>query len=378
MEGSPVTEFRSLVDAFSELPDPRIDRTKKHALADLLFAALAAVIAGAESWDSVAEFAETRLDWLRKFAPFANGAPSADTFERVFTRLDSKAFATCVGAWMAEACQRAGLKQIAIDGKAVRRAKQSTFSGCLHLVSAWAVENRLILGQEAVAEKSNEITAIPKLLETLDLKGALVSLDAAGCQTAIAQQIRQRKGDYLLAVKGNQPTLEAAVQAAFERAAEADFKGFKHDMHESVDVSHGRRVERYVTVLYDPVGLSAEWPDAAAVVQVGRERTVNDKTTSEVSYYLTSRRASAAELGERVRRHWAVENELHWCLDVTFREDANRSALGEVGPNLGVIRRLALSLLKQLPGKATGPTKRLKAALDSTFLERALQGNVEF
>jgi predicted transposase YbfD/YdcC len=377
MEGSPVTEFRSLVDAFSELPDPRIDRTKKHALADLLFAALAAVIAGAESWDSVAEFAETRLDWLRKFAPFANGAPSADTFERVFTRLDAKAFAKCVGAWMAEACDRAGLKHIAIDGKAVRRAKQSTFSGCLHLVSAWAVENRLILGQEAVAAKSNEITAIPKLLEALDLKGALVSLDAAGCQTAIAQQIRKRKGDYLLAVKGNQSTLEAAVHSAFERAAVADFKGLKHDAHESVDASHGRRVERYVTVLYDPEGLPAEWRDAAAVVQVGRERSVKDKTTSEVSYYLTSRRASAKELGERVRRHWAVENELHWCLDVTFREDANRSAVGEVGPNLGVIRRLALSLLKQLPGKATGPTKRLKAALDSTFLERALQGNVE-
>jgi predicted transposase YbfD/YdcC len=278
---------------------------------------------------------------------------------------------------MVEACQRAGLKQVAIDGKAVGRAKQSTFSGCLHLVSAWAVEHRLIFGQEAVAEKSNEITAIPKLLEVLDLKGTLVSLDAAGCQTAIAQQIRQRKGDYLPAVKGNQPTLEAAVQAAFERAAEAGFKGFKHDAHESIDVGHGRRVERYVTVLYDPEGLPPDWPDVAAVVQVGRERTTQGATTSEVSYYLKSRRASAAELGERVRRHWAVENELHWCLDVTFREDANRSAAGDVGANLVVIRRLALSLLKQIPGKATGPTKRLKAALDSTFLERALQGNVE-
>lgn len=372
-----MTQCRSLVGAFAELPDPRIDRTKKHALADLLFATLAAVIAGAESWDSVAEFVETRLDWLRKFVPFAHGAPSADTFERVFGRLDSKAFAACVSAWMAEACQSAGLKQIAIDGKAVRRAKRSTFGGCLHLVSAWAVENRLILGQEAVAEKSNEIAAIPKLLEVLDLKGALVSIDAAGCQTAIARQIRERKGDYLLAVKGNQPTLDAAVQDAFERAALADFEGVRHDAHECVDESRGRRVERYVTVLYDPEGLPADWPDVAAIVQVGRERTVKGATTSETSYYLTSRRASAQELGERVRRHWAVENELHWCLDVTFREDANRSAKGAVGANLGVVRRVALSLLKQVPGKATGPTKRLKAALDPSFLERALQGIVE-
>lgn len=365
----------ALVRAFADLPDPRLDRTKKHALPDILLVTLSAVLVGAESWEMVTTFGKSKLAWLRKFVPLANGIPSPDTFERVFARLNPKAFQACVVAWLTAVCEATGLKHVAIDGKAVRGTKQSTFSGCLHLVNAWAVENRLILGQEAVADKSNEITALPKLLEVLELKGALVTIDAAGCQKEIAQQIRNQGGDYLLAVKGNQPTLEAAVQAVFARALAEDFAGVAVDFHATIEDGHGRHDERYVTVISDPRGLPADWPDVAAVVLVASEREVKGVNASNARYYLTSRRGSAAELGQYVCRHWAVENELHWCLDVCFREDASRVASGHAGTNLGLIRRVALALLRQAPGKETGPTKRLKAAVDESFLEQVLQGN---
>ena len=258
---------------FGDVPDPRIDRTKKHALADILLVTLCAVITGAESWDAVAAFGTSKRDWLTKFVPLANGIPSPDTFERVFARLDPKAFQACVVGWLGAVCEATGLKHIAIDGKAVRGPHGSTFSGCLHLVNAWAVENRMILGQEAVADKSNEITAIPKLLDVLDLTGALVTIDAAGCQKEIAQKIRDRGGDYLLAVKGNQPTLEAAMWAAIEQALAAA-SGDAADHHETIEDAHGRHEERYVMVVPDPTGIPAGWPDVAAVVLVGLYLTV--------------------------------------------------------------------------------------------------------
>ena len=360
---------------FGDVPDPRIDRTKKHALADILLVTLCAVITGAESWDSVAMFGKSKRAWLTKFVPLANGIPSPDTFERVFARLDPKAFQACVVAWLGAVCEATGLKHVAIDGKAIRGTRGPTFSGCLHLVNAWAVENRMILGQEAVADKSNEITAIPKLLAVLDLKGALVTIDAAGCQQEIAQQIRDRGGDYLLAVKGNQPGLQAAAWAVIERALAADFAGVAADHHQTIEAGHGRHEERYVTVVSDPAGLPSGWPDVAAVVLVGAEREAGGVNASNARLFITSRRGTAAELGQFVRRHWAVENELHWCLDVTFREDASRVAAGHAGTNLGLVRRVALSLLKQATGKASGPTKRLHAALDENYLEQVLQGN---
>jgi predicted transposase YbfD/YdcC len=364
----------SVARFFAALPDPRIDRTKKHALVDVLVIALAATLAGAESFEAVAAFGVARRDWLKRFLPLANGIPSADTFGRVFARLSPTAFGKCVADWLAAVCDATGLRHIAIDGKAVRGAKGDTFSGCLHLVSAWATENRLILGQEAVADKSNEITAIPALLTTLELKGALVTIDAAGCQTGIADQVRRQGGDYLLAVKGNQPALHDAVLAAFDRAFATGFAGLRHGEAEQVEDGHGRHEERAVTVLYDPTGLPAGWPDVAAVVLVRRERAVNGKSTSTAHYYLTSLGGTAAELGQLVRRHWAVENELHWTLDVAFREDANRTRADHAGANLGWVRRVAVSLLKQDPGKGSVPTKRLKAAWDVDYLEQVLRG----
>ena len=367
------TQDVSVGRLFADLPDPRVERTRKHALADILVITLAATIAGAESFEAVAAFGRAKRDWLARFLPLANGIPSADTFGRVFARLDPQAFGACVAGWMAGVCEAAGLKHIAVDGKAVRSAPRNTFSGCLHLVSAWAAENRLILGQQAVADGSHEIAAIPELLRVLDLKGALVTIDAAGCQKEIARQVRDQGGDYLLAVKGNQPTLHDAVYAVFDRACEADFAGVKHDGSEEADDAHGRHEERYVTVVYEPKGLPPEWPDVAAVVLVGREREVKGVRTDTAHYFVTSLRGTAAELGRLIRRHWSIENELHWTLDVTFREDASRTRAEHAGANLGLVRRVAVSLLKQDPGKDSMPTRRFRAALDERYLEQALR-----
>lgn len=358
---------------FAELPDPRVNRTKKHTLSDILGVTLCAVVCGADSFEDIERFGDARENWLKQFFPLKNGIPSHDTFNRVLAALDRKIFAACFGRWMADLCAATGLKAIAIDGKACRAAPGDTFSGCLHLVSAWASENGLILGQEAVADGSHEITAIPILLKALDLKKAVVTIDAAGCQKAIVEQIRQQGGDYLVSVKGNQRSLRAACVAALERAGETEFADCP--MSATVEDGHGRHDERYVTVIRDVQGLPAGWTDVGAVVVVGRERQVQGKkNTSTCHFYLTSLRCGAAKLGKLVRGHWGVENGLHWCLDIAFGEDQNRTRNTNAGANLGVIRRVAASLLKQDPGKGSIKTKRLNAAWDPQYLQRVLQG----
>jgi predicted transposase YbfD/YdcC len=357
---------------FAELPDPRVSRTRKHRLDDILAIALCAVVCGADSFEEIERFGDAREDWLRGFLALPNGIPSHDTFNRVLAALDRDRFSACFARWMADLCQATGLRAVAVDGKAFRAAPGDTFSGCLHLVNAWAVENHLFLGSVAVADGGHEITAMPELLRVLDLKGALVTIDAAGCQKATVRQIREQGGDYLVAVKGNQPGLQRAVHAAFERAGESGFAGC--DMAASAEDGHGRHEERYVTVIRDPEGLPEEWADVGAVVMVGREREVKGANTSESHFYLTSLRASAAELAGYVRGHWGVENGLHWCLDVSFREDANRTRDTNAGANLGVVRRVAASLLKQDKAKGSIKAKRLNAALDHKYLERVLQG----
>jgi predicted transposase YbfD/YdcC len=363
-----------IADAFADLPDPRLDRNRLHRLTDILTIALCATIAGADGWEQVAEYGRSKEDFFRRFLELPNGIPSHDTFYRVFTRLDPDAFARCFGRWMAAACEGTGLVPVAVDGKSVRRSRKDTFTGRLHLVSAWAAENRVVLGQVSVADGSHEIAAIPELLAALDLGGALVTLDAAGCQVGIARQIREQGGDYLLAVKGNQPTLHAAVVGVFDRACEADFAGVRHDGHESAEDGHGRHEERYVTVVYDPPGLPADWPDVAAVVLVGRERGVGGENASTGHYYVTSHRGAAAELGRLIRGHWGIENHLHWSLDVAFREDASRTSAGHAGANLGMLRRVAVSLLKRAADHGSTQMRRMKAAWDDAFLLKVLQG----
>ena len=365
---------RSLVSVFDAIPDPREDARTKHALTDILVITLAATMSGAESFEAVHRFALDQKDWLKTFLPLANGIPSADTIWRVHQLLNPKVFASCVVDWLAEACDATGLNHIAIDGKSVRGAKGDTFSRRLHLVTAWATANGVVLGQEAVAAKSNEITAIPELLKTLHLKGALVTIDAAGTHVEIARQIVDQGGDYLLPVKGNQPTLLAACEANFAQAQATEFADAAVTEHASVEQAHGRTDGRYTLALANPKGLPAAWAGAKAVVQVNRVRTVGDRTTTTTTYYLCSRRLAARTLAQPIRRHWAIENNLHWTLDVIFREDDNRTRDQNAGANLGLIRRTAISLLKRAPGKDSLKTRRMQAAWNADFRLKALQG----
>jgi predicted transposase YbfD/YdcC len=363
-----------LTAVFHDLPDPRATTANsRHALIDILAIAVCAIIGGANSWEQIAEYGRRKEPFFRRFLTLGNGIPSHDTFYRLFTRLRPAAFAERFGAWMAAACDGTGLTPIAIDGKSTRRARRTdAATGCLHVVSAWAATNRLTLGQVVVPDGTNEIGVIPELLRTLDLAGAIVTIDAAGCQTENARLIREGEGHYLLAVKGNQPTLQAAVEAVFARADAAGCDGVRSDHHATTEVGHGRREERSVSVIYDPVGLPPEWPDAAAVVSVLRERTVNGVATATVRYYLSSHAGSAEAMGAFLRGHWGIES-MHWVLDVAFREDESRTTDLNAGANLAMLRRVAVSLLKRVKAKGRIETRRLMAAWDDDFLLKVLQ-----
>ncbi len=355
---------------FANLPDPRHPAFQEHhLLSDLLVIALCAVLSGARSWDAIARFGRSKEAWLRSLGlTLPNGLPSHDTYNRLFAAVDPLAFQHCFTGWINAVCDTLGFTHIPVDGKTLRGSRGPDGTA-LHLVSAWATAHRLTLAQVAVADKSNEITAIPELLKLLDLQGALVSIDALGCQKAIAQQIRDGGGDYLLAVKDNQPTLHADLQAAFERALALELEGVRHDLFVTEETSHGRSEERVYLVLYEPEGLSTagEWADLKAVVQVLRTRQQGGEESVEEAYYISSSAASAAVLAEGIRTHWGIENGQHWCLDVLFGEDRCRSRQGNAAENLAWLRRMVLSLLRHDGSKDSAPTKQLRAALEDDY-----------
>jgi predicted transposase YbfD/YdcC len=360
---------------FADLPDPRADTANKlHALTDILVIAVCATIGGANGWEQIAEYGRRKEAFFRRFLALENGIPSHDTFYRVFGLLEPAAFARRFAAWMTAACESTGLIPVAIDGKSARRAKRTNATGCLHVVSAWATVNHLTLGQVVVPDGTNEIGAIPELLRVLDLAGAIVTIDAAGCQTENARLIREGEGHYLLTVKGNQPTLSEAVRAVFERANAADFEGIRFDHHTTTESGHGRHEERSVSVIYEPHGLPPDWPDVAAVVSVLRERVVGPAATTTVHYYLTSHAGTAEEIAALIRGHWEIENGLHWVLDIAFREDESRTRDLNAGANLALLRRVAVSLLRRAKAKGSIETRRLIAAWDDEFLLQVLQG----
>ena len=365
----------SILEAFSEVADPRLSRNRKHELIDILMIALCAVLGGANTWEQIAAFGVAKQPWFQRFLALPNGIPSHDTFYRVFALLNPTAFATCFGRWMAAACAATGLVPIAIDGKSVRRARRNTATGCLHHVSAWATHNGVTLGQVPVPDGSNEIAVVPELLRVLDLQGALVTIDAAGTQLENARLIREGGGHYLLPVKGNQPGLQAAVEAVVEQACVEDFTTVEYDSQGTVEAGHGRQEERYVTVIYDPQGLPAEWPDVAAVVLVMRERQVGGRgNASSATYYLSSYAGTAAEMAAWVRGHWGIENGLHWFVDVVFREDESRTKDTNAGANLSLLRKIAVSLLKKANSKGSVETRRLRVGWDEDFMLQVLQG----
>jgi predicted transposase YbfD/YdcC len=271
----------SIKKHFGRLKDPRRVHRRRHLLMDIIAIAICAVICGCDDWQQVATFGRERHDWLKRFLELPNGIPSHDTFERVFNRLHPEAFQACFREWMQALSEALPIPQIAIDGKSMRGSATGKL-GALHLVSAWATANHLTLGQVAVADKSNEITAIPKLLELLDLQGALVTSDAMGCQRDIAAKIRERGGDYVLAVKDNQPTLLQDIQSCFSQALDSDFAGLKHDQYETKDKGHGRVEKRYYTILIDPPGLrqAERWEGLRVIGMCVSERTVTGKATT--------------------------------------------------------------------------------------------------
>jgi predicted transposase YbfD/YdcC len=372
----------SLLNHFGRLPDPRTSHTCLHLLTDILVIGLCAVLGGADSWEDIALFGRSKKDWFARFLELPNGIPSHDTFNRLFADLDPVAFQECFVSWMNAACGRLGLKRLQIDGKSLRGSRDDKKKlGCLHTVSLWAAETGLTLGQVAVDGKSNEITAIPKLLQLLDLEGALVTIDAMGCQKDIARLIRQGNGHYVLAVKENQPTLYADVEACFLQAINTDFKGLDYQvLQEKAEKGHGRQEKRTYTVIYNPQGLStrSEWSDLEAIIMVCRERRVGGAAegekgfSDEVSYYIASSAAPVGELAAGIRAHWGIENKVHWVLDVVFREDDSRVRAGHAAENLGWLRRVALALLKQDDSKGSLKGKRLKAGWDNDFLEKLL------
>ena len=365
---------------FRLLRDPRRAHRRRHPLLNVVVMAICAVLCGANTWPEVVTWAQRRQGWLRRFLALPNGIPSHDTFERVFDRLDPQAFQACFRSWVAAACEALRLPHVAIDGKTLRRSGAEAL-GPLHVVSAWATANRLALGEVAVAEKSNEITAIPRLLDLLDVCGALVTIDAMGCQKDIARKVRERGADYVLTVKDNQPHLREDIEACFHRAfAKAHGDGRLSEWQTS-ERGHGRTELRSYAVLRDPTGLRGreDWQDLCVVGRCTSLRTAGGKTGVEVRYFIGSRRADAAAYGRALRGHWGIENGLHWHMDIDFGEDASRVRRRREAENFAVLRRIALSLLKQHPAKMSIACKRLAAAADTDFLEEILRlgGNSE-
>jgi predicted transposase YbfD/YdcC len=359
------------LDHFAGLTDPRVERGREHPLLSVVGIALCAILGGADDWVAVQRFGDAKLDWLSRFLDLPNGIPSHDTFGRVFARLDPAQFEACFRDWVAAVTARLP-GQVAIDGKSLRGSRDG--AGAIHLVSAWATEARLTLGLVAVEDGGNEITAIPKLLQILDLEGALVSIDAIGCQKEIAAQVREQRADYLLAVKANQPRLFEDIQAMHLDFAD-DEPGHRYTAAESSDSGHGRCEWRgaYVFDRLDGIRDRELWRDLAAVVVVLRERRAGDEVSHEARYYISSRRADAKVFLDAVRGHWGIENGCHWVLDVCFSEDDCRSREGHSAQNLACLRRMALSMLKSADGPKCGTrNRRLTAGWDTTFLEKVL------
>jgi predicted transposase YbfD/YdcC len=367
----------ALVDHFADIPDPRREHCKLHLLQDILAIALCAVIAGANTWEQIETFGKAKQDWLSGFLALPHGIPSHDTFRRVFAALRPAAFADAFVGWMNAACDACGLRRIHIDGKSLRGSRRQDKGGlcpALHLVSAWAGANHLTLGQVAVEGKSNEITAIPQLLDLLDLKGCIVTIDAIGCQTDIAEQIVAGGGDYVLAVKENQPTLFADIETLVHTAVDTDFAGLDHDLFSTEEQGHGRQERRTYLAIYDPPGLrtAESWEGLKAVIVVTRERSVGDKDSLEQHFYISSAAVRERAWEEVIRGHWGIENNLHWVLDVVFREDESRTRDVNAACNLALLRKIALSLLKQVPDQGSLFDKRLHAGWDNAYLEKIL------
>jgi predicted transposase YbfD/YdcC len=340
----------SIRQCFAEVPDPRREHMRLHNLWDIFAITILAVIAGADSWVEVANYGLSKLDWLQSFLELPHGIPSHDTFNRVFALLNPTAFQEGFLNWIRSIAKNTLGRLVAIDGKTARHSfDKAAGKGALHLVSAWASENRLLLGQQAVDSKSNEITAIPELIKTLEISGSIVTIDAMGCQKDIAAEIRQAGADYVLAVKDNQPTLHEDIRQVFSDGFDNDFAGLEQHCHHTEEKGHGRVEKRYYHVLTVPKELAAkhaDWEDLRSIGMVISERQEGDKEPSiETRVFISSLPAKVKKFAHAVRNHWGIETSLHWVLDISFREDDSRLRKDHGQENMGLLRRLAASLL---------------------------------
>jgi len=351
---------------FAGLTDPRVERTKEHLLGEILFITIAAVLSGAESWNDIADYGECKREWLASFLTLPGGIPSHDTFNRVFSALDPLELENCFLEWVRAVAQLTAGEVVSIDGKAIRGSRQAGGKAIVHLVSAWASENNLVLAQRKVESQSNEITAIPKLLDVLGLQGCVITIDAIGCQKTIANQIVGKQADYILAVKENQGELLENVRDSFQLLAATS-------VSQEVDCGHGRVEQRLCSVIADlsMVERAAQWTSLQSLVRVQAERFSKSTGASEreTRYYISSLAPEAPRINRAIRQHWHIENKLHWVLDVGFHEDHSRKRAGHAAQNFSLMNRIALNLLKQDKTSKRGvPGKRLKAGWDNQYL----------
>jgi predicted transposase YbfD/YdcC len=355
---------------FAELKDPRVERTREHLLEEILLIAIAAILSGANGWNEVENYGKAKHEWLSGFLRLPSGIPSHDTFNRVFAALAPEELEKGFAAWVSSIARLTAGEVVAIDGKTLRGTRTTAGKAMVHMVSAWANSNNLVLGQRKVDDKSNEITAIPKLLKALELSGAVVTIDAIGCQKSIASQIVEQRADYILAVKENQPSLLADIKDSFQMLA-ADA------VDEEIDCGHGRVERRTCSVIEDLSLLDApgEWASLQGLVRIEAERyhKATGKSEREIRYYITSLKPDAKRLNAAIRQHWGIENKLHWVLDVGFGEDLSRKRAGHAAQNYSILTRIALNLLKQDKTCKLGiHGKRLQAAWDHDYLLKLL------
>lgn len=367
-----------LEEYFASLPDPRIERCRRHKLIDIVTIAICTMLCGGEGFTDMEEFGHSRREWLQTFLELPSGIPSHDTFGRFFARLSPAAFGECFERWVRTGLRPLSGEVVSLDGKRARRS-YDTAEGkeAIKLVSAWARNQRLSLGQVKVAEESNEITAVPQLLRALELEGAVVTVDALNTQKEIAAQIRERRADYVLALKGNHACLRREVAELFCAIKEDRTYGYQVETSKTIDKEHGRIEERTCW----QVGVAAErfseghlWRDLRSVAMIEATREAGDKVSQEVRYYLSSLEVNAERMNDIIRGHWSIENSCHWILDLVFREDDSRVRAGHAAQNLALVRKLALSMLgKEKSCKRGMKVKRFKAALDLQYLLRVLQ-----